>query len=195
MEIDRTLPNLSVKMECDDLINFPRVAFPPGYSIRPYQPGDEAAWQHLHRIGDPLSQVDFNDAFFVEQFGRDLEVLRSRMFYVESATGEVAGSISAWSTDDQPAQGLIHWVIVHPEHRRRGLSKPMMSHAMQRLAQSHQQAVLGTSLARPWAIKVYLDFGFVPADEELRDPTHLQGWGLLQQYINHPRLATWLERR
>ena len=195
METVVSVPGLDVSMECDDLVNFPRCTFPPGYAIRPYQPGDEGAWQHLHRIGDPLSTADFNDAFFVDQFGSDLELLRSRMFYVVAANGEIAGSISAWFTDEQPQRGMIHWVIVHPGHRRRGLTKPMMTQAMERLAQSHQRAMLGTSLARPWAVKVYLDFGFLPAAAEWNDPLQVQGWASLQKRLNHPRLATWLEHR
>lgn len=195
METVVSTPKLDVSMECDDLVHFPRCTFPAGYTIRPYQPGDERAWQHLHQIGDALSLVDFNDAFFIDQFGSDLELLRSRMFYVVAADGEIAGSISAWFSNDQPPLGLIHWVIVHPDHRRRGLAKPMMTRTMQRLAQSHERAVLGTSLARPWAIKVYLDFGFLPAAAELNDPIHYQGWATLQKLLHHPRLANWLERR
>ena len=43
-----------------------------------------------------------------------------------------------------------------------GLRKPMMTRAMQRLAESHPNAMLGTSTGRIWALKVYLDFGFYP---------------------------------
>ena len=186
--------DIGVRMECDTLLHFPQIDFPAGYAIRHYQPGDEAAWQHLHRIGDSLSKCEFNDALFVAQFGSDPEPLRSRMFYVTAPNGDSVGTITAWFTDEVPARGRIHWVIVHPEHRRRGLTKPMMTHAMRRLAQDHSLAMLDTSLGRPWAIKVYLDFGFHPTQAAMADPLLRQGWATLQEQLQHPLLQQWLEQ-
>lgn len=194
MKSEQTLPDLGVTMVRDNLAAIPHVDFPSGYAIRAYRPGDVAHWLHLHRIGDRfIDDAIFTEAYFAEQFGADQALLQSRMFYIESARGEVVGSISAWFTNEQPARGRIHWVIVHPDHRRRGLTKPMMSHAMQRLAQDHQSAMLDTSIARPWAIKVYLDFGFHPLPAELTTPEIFQGWVALQRMLNHPLLRTWLE--
>ena len=127
INIEQALPDLAVTMIRDNLSAIPHVDFPPGYTIRAYRPDDVAHWLHLHRIGDPFNDDDlFTEAYFAKQFGTDSARLQSRMFYVESASGEVAGGISAWFTNEQPARGRIHWVIVHPDHRRRGLTRPMM---------------------------------------------------------------------
>lgn len=184
-----------VTMDCDSLKGFPHFALPMGYTIRGYQAGDEAAWIQLHKIGDSISTCEFNEALFRKEFGWDVESLRSRMFYVVAPDGEIVGTTTAWFTDEETSRGRIHWVIVHPQHRQQGISKAMLGHAMQRLAQSHEQAMLVTSLDRPWAIKLYLDFGFLPAPSEASDPGHFDGWAALQKTLNHPRLADWLEQR
>jgi hypothetical protein len=66
----------------------------------------------------------------------------------------------------------------------------MMTHAMNRLAQSHPNAMLGTSTGRIWAIKVYLDFGFYPDPRELEaKPEVIEGWTQVQAQLNHPLLT------
>ncbi|MET9019175.1 GNAT family N-acetyltransferase, partial [Actinopolymorpha sp. NPDC004070] len=117
-------------------------------------------------------------------------------FFVETLGGEPAGSITAWWEHDRhnpDERGRIHWVVVHPDHQRRGLTKPMMTRAMRRLADSHPSAVLGTSTGRTWALKVYLDFGFHPDPDELASkPEVAAGWHGVQARLRHPLLATFL---
>jgi GNAT superfamily N-acetyltransferase len=81
---------------------------------------------------------------------------------------------------------------VHPDHQRRGISKAMMTSAMHRLAQSHAGAILGTSSGRPWAVKVYLDFGFHPLAAQLQEPEVLAGWRYVQSVLHHPAIEKWL---
>ena len=117
------------------------------------------------------------------------------MWFVETDEGTPVGSISAWweSGPDVPNdRGRIHWVVVHPEHQRRGLSKPMMTLAMNYMAEHHPGAVLGTSSGRPWAVKVYLDFGFLPDPTQLVEPETLQAWRDVQSVIEHPELEPFL---
>jgi hypothetical protein len=66
----------------------------------------------------------------------------------------------------------------------------MMTVAMARLAQNHASAMLDTSSGRPWAVKVYLDFGFGPEAEDLVDPIRLSAWHDVQGVIGHPALAS-----
>lgn len=165
------------------------VDLPPGYRFRTYQPGDEAHWTALHRAAEPY--IEITDALFDEQFGDHVDQLADRMFYVVANDGAVVGSATAWWQDDPaggaPA-GMVHWVVVDPDHQGQGLSKAMLTRVMTRLAASHTRAMLGTSSGRPWAIKVYLDFGFRPDPTELDDLRVRQGWADVQGVLNHPAL-------
>ncbi|MGW0231549.1 GNAT family N-acetyltransferase [Actinopolymorpha singaporensis] len=186
--------NVSVRMVRDDFADVPQHELPAGYRFRTYEAGDDRTWTDLHLAAEPY--VDVTPDLFVREFGTDHAPLSDRMFFVETLEGEPAGSITAWWERDRHnprERGRIHWVVVHPDHQRRGLAKPMMTHAMQRLAQSHPGAVLGTSTGRTWALKVYLDFGFHPDPDELASsPEVAAGWRGVQSRLNHPLLASHL---
>jgi GNAT superfamily N-acetyltransferase len=185
-----TRDDVSLHMVRAHMAHIPQHALPAGYHFRTYRPGDDQTWLQLQRAAEPF--IPITDTYFDEQYGEHLDVLPDRMFFVESDAGEVAGTISAWWERDRTnpnERGRIHWVAVHPDHQRRGISKPMMTHAMQRLAQEYRAAVLGTSSGRPWAVKVYLDFGFRPEAAELSDPKIYAAWVALQSLLQHPALA------
>lgn len=183
--------NVSVHMVRDDLENFPHYDLPAGYRFRMYREHDDVTWTRLHMAAEPFIRV--KPELFEREYGNDLDVLPDRMFFVETENGEAAASISAWwdrIRSNPGERGRIHWVVVHPDHQRRGLTKPMMTRAMQRLAESHPSALLGTSTGRIWAVKVYLDFGFYPDPEELASkPQVADAWRELQALLNHPLLA------
>ncbi len=182
--------DVGVHMVREHMHDIPQYALPAGYHFRPYRPGDGETWLQLQRAAEPF--IPMTDTYFDEQYGADLDVLPDRMYFVESDDGEVAGTISAWwerNRSNPNERGRIHWVAVHPNHQRRGISKPMMTHAMRRLAQEYSAAVLGTSSGRPWAVKVYLDFGFRPEAAELNDPKIYAAWVALQTLLQHPALA------
>lgn len=182
--------DISFNMVRQNLEKIPYFDLPRGYRFRTYANGDEDRWTGLQKAAEPFLTV--SDDLFVRQFPQNQAALTDRMFFVEDAAGDVVGSITAWWKSDwnDPANpGRIHWVVVHPTHQRQGLSKPMMTHAMQRLAQSHTSAMLGTSSARLWAVKVYLDFGFGPDKTELADPQILGAWRDIQGRLRHPGLT------
>lgn len=176
------------------LENLPAWMLPAGYRLRTYHPGDEHAWVALHVDADPYFPTE--DARFPQQFEDNRDALPDRMFFVETLTGEVAGSITAWWMDDWRGTGTwgqVHWVVVARAHQGRGLSKPMMAHTLQRLAQNHTRAMLDTYTARTWAIKVYLDSGFVPDPAGLADKDVWCAWIDLQQKLQHPDLQRVLD--
>jgi GNAT superfamily N-acetyltransferase len=174
--------------------NLPTWTLPVGYRLRTYRLGDEEAWVALHVDADPYFTGE--DAHFPQQFVDNRDALPDRMFFVETSTGEVAGSITAWWMDDwrgTGAWGQIHWVVVARAHQGRGLAKPMMAHTLQRLAQNQTRALLDTYTARTWAIKVYLDCGFVPDPAGLEDNEVRRAWIDLQQRLLHPTLQSVLD--
>ncbi len=159
--------------------------------MRTYRDDDRQTWTDLHLAAERFVQV--TPELFDRQFGHAFPALADRMFFLETLDGTPVGSITAWwgrqYEEAISEQGRIHWVVIHPAYQRRGFAKPMMTHAMCRLAQSHDSALLGTATGRPWAIKVYLDYGFRPDPAELARPEIVNGWRQVQRIIAHPALA------
>lgn len=186
--------NTSVNMVREHMRGFPIYALPDGYRFRSYLPGDDATWTTLNQAAEPFFEV--KPELWQREFGANVDALPDRMFFVTTGSGEPVGSITAWWEKDRAnpeERGRIHWVMVHPAHQGRGISKPMMTRAMQRLAESHPAAVLGTSTGRIWAVKVYLDYGFLPEPSEIAEkPEILTAWRQVQQRLDHPALAAWL---
>lgn len=188
-------PNTELTMVRDDLASIPEYSLPAGYRFRTYRAGDDAVWVSLHRIGEPFIHVSHR--LFEEQFGGAMDALDDRMFFVETLAGQPVGTITAWWEKDRHAldeSGRIHWVIVHPEHRGLGIAKAMMTKAMRRLLRSHARAMLGTSARRLHALKLYLDFGFLPKNAEMQDLDVARAWWHVQSVLEHPRLQEFLSR-
>ena len=188
---EQTNTNVSVHMVRDNMADFLHYELPEGYRFRMYRDGDDVTWTELQKAAEPFFEV--TPELWVREYGKDLDALPDRMFFVETLAGEPVGSITAWwdrERHNPTERGRIHWVVVHPKHQRRGITKPMMTRAMQRLALSHPSALLGTSTGRIWAIKVYLDFGFYPDPAEMEaKPEVAEAWRALQEQLNHPLLA------
>jgi len=187
------LADAHVHMIRPDMADLPLYSLPDGYRFRPYQPGDEATWLALHLDAEPLFTV--TAAQFEQSFGAALDRLPGRMWFVQTAAGTDVGTIAAWWQDDwngRGAWGQIHWVVVARAHQRRGLSKPMVAHALHAIAHTHARAMLGTNTRRLWAIKSYLDCGFVPDSHERPDCAGRAGWQALQAHLAHPALEAWL---
>jgi len=181
--------NLFVGMYRPNLEDIPQYAFPEGYGIRNMLPGEGALWTDIERDAEHWLTVDPD--LFTREFGFDLEATAWRSFFIVNELGAAVGVISAWYDHDIHGQeyGRIHWVALRRAYRGKGLVKPAMTHAMNCLAQWHQRAYLGTSTARIPAIKVYLDFGFLP-DMEL--PNAREAWGQIQAVLRHPALEACL---
>ncbi len=194
MSAGMAVPNVSFCMVRGELLDFPIHDLPAGYAFRGYQAGDDETWTRLNQAAEPFFEV--KPELWEKEFGGGLDALPDRMYFVMTESGEVVGSITAWWDKDRTnpeERGRIHWVMVHPSYQRRGLTKPMMTRAMQRLAQDHRAAVLGTSSGRIWAVKVYLDFGFMPDPVEIAaKPEVLEAWRQVQQRLHHPGLGAWL---
>ena len=89
--------------------------------------------------------------------------------------GEPFATATAWH--DHGAQGRLHWVGVDAAHQGMGLSKPLVSLALQRLREvGYRSAMLTTQTASWVAIKVYHRFGFRPL---LRKCCEAEGWKIV----------------
>lgn len=131
-----------------------------------------------------------DDGLFDREFKHHLSVMEDRSFYLTTDTGEEIGTITAWWHNiGEEVWGQIHWVVIHPDYQGSGLSKPMMTVAMERLKQSHERCFLGTSTGRLAAIKVYLDFGFMP---DLSHENSKEAWTEVASVLEHPLLAEFM---
>ena len=109
-----------------------------------------------------------------------------RSFIIATAPGTGVGTISAWySTYRNEEYGLIHWVAICRAYQGKGLGKAALAFALAKLAQWHDKALLGTQSKRLPAIKLYLDFGFVP---DLEEPGAVERWRKVKAKLAHPAL-------
>jgi len=151
-----------LSMFCSTLDNIPQFALPDGYTMRRYQTGDIRHWLDFHI---PLfDKGDITESLFWREYGRDETVIIQRQFYMMHGE-QVIGSISAWFGDEERGThlGRIHWVVLHEDYRSKGLSKPLLSFAMNKLKElGHTQAYLTTDTELVPAINLYMKFGFQP---------------------------------
>jgi GNAT superfamily N-acetyltransferase len=158
-----TADNTRVLMLRENLEHIPEFAFPTGYSLRWYQPGDEENWLRIHLAADLHNRI--TPDLFARQFGTDTRLLRERQCYLIDAGGTAIGTATAWFNDDFDGGriGRVHWVAILPGHQGRGLSKPLMTAVCRRLRElGHDRAYLSTSTRIERAVRLYLRFGFAP---------------------------------
>jgi GNAT superfamily N-acetyltransferase len=142
-------------------------------------------WLDIQRDAEPYFPVP--DDLFAREFGRDPQATQWRSFLMVDAKGVAVGTISAWYNRDRRGldYGMIHWVAVRPAYQGLGLGKAGLAYALQQLAQWHERASLGTQSKRLPAIRMYLNFGFLP---DLEAPGASVGWREVKAHLVHPAL-------
>jgi len=186
MNVGGQLENIGITMIREHLRDIPQYELPPGYSMRRYRPGDKRTWLEIHDRAEFLIKV--TGKTFDENFGYDLAAMPKRCYFLVSPDGQDIGTITAWYIKNYHgrAWGRIHWVAIVPEYQGKGLSKPIMTIAMNRLRSlGHRRAMLTTATPRIAALKTYLEFGFVP---DMRRDRAQEAWSMVARVIEHPAL-------
>jgi GNAT superfamily N-acetyltransferase len=150
-------------------------------AVRWHRAGDEEAWTRIHVVADRLNA--FPAGRFEEQFGTDERLLAQRQLYLCDGGGREIGTATAWFNDDYRGRpfGRIHWVAIVPEMQGRGLARPLLAAACNRLRDlGHERAYLLSDTARPAALNLYLSFGFVPY---IRSEAELAAWRSVQPLL------------
>lgn len=182
--------DLPVAMSRPHLRAIPEFPFPAGYGIRALLLEEGPLWTEIQRDTEHLLPI--TDRTFDEQFGDDREAIPQRCFVLVREDGHAVGAISAWyGRDAGGAFGRIHWFAIRPAFQGRGLARPALSYALQRLAQWHQRAWHTTSSSRLPALKLYLDYGFLP---DFDQPRALEAWRQVQAHLAHPALEAILRQ-
>ena len=180
------MAGVSVAMVRHGLERLPQFALPEASTIRQYRPGDGAAWVRIHLAADQLNA--FPPGKFEEQFGTDERPLAERQLYLCDGDGTEIGTATAWFNVCYRGQsfGRVHWVAIVPEWQGRGLAKPLLAAACNRLRElGHGRAYLTTNTARIAALNLYLSFGFVP---DIREAAERAAWKQVRPWI---RPAYW----
>ncbi|MDH7571644.1 MAG: GNAT family N-acetyltransferase, partial [Armatimonadota bacterium] len=131
------MERISVIMIRENLENLPRYGLPPGYGLRTYRLGDEAHWAEIETAAGEFASTERALAQFSKEFLPFPQELASRCFFLETKEGRAIGTATAWYHPSFRGEeyGRIHWVGIHPDFQGRGLSKPLVGAAMERLAQ------------------------------------------------------------
>lgn len=174
---------VSVWMHQPDLSIAPVYPLPEGYRMRFYAEGDVQTWLDIQRAADP--QATLGEANFHTSFP-DEDRLAERVMFLVNPAGKDIGSITAWDDDQLMGRemGLIHWVALIPEAQALGLSKPLLSAAIEIFNRlNYTEAWLETSTARIPAINLYLHFGFKPY---IREDKEREGWRAVAPKLKFP---------
>ena len=179
--------NIPVVMIRPDLSNIPQFPLPEGFTWRYFRDGDEDLWVSIEaEVADFSGEEAARERFAWEHrpFRRELE---RRCLFLMAPGGRCAGTIMAWYNTPRTGgyYGRIHWVALRTEFQGRRLAKPLMTLAMNRMAELHGGAYLTTQTRSLRAIKVYLDFGFEPII--VRNTCH-RAWRLAAEALDVPAL-------
>lgn len=156
--IDRTIPYYHIIMRCDRVLPM-EIKLPEGYTIRTYQPGDEAAWAALHvDTGDFPTAKDAADYFLGKYAARP-----ERVLFAAAPGGEVIGTVTAW-TDDRAGETVrsLHWLAVAQAHQGQGIGRALTQTAL-KLMRREDNSLPVYLHTQPWswkAILLYISLGF-----------------------------------
>jgi len=141
----------------------PVLPIPEDFTLRWYEPGYEEHWLSIHLAAE--KEIPITPELFTRRFGSDPAALAARQCYLFSSDGTPVGTVTGWL--DPEFEGAphsrVHFLAVAPAWQGKGLAKVLMSSILQRLKQlGPPRAYLATSSTRIRAIRLYLQFGFVP---------------------------------
>ncbi len=145
-----------------------------GYTVRPLEPGEEAAWVTLFNTCFRHEGTEWTLDDFRRQYKEAPCFDYGRVFI--ALKGEaLVGTATAWEHDfgDGPA-GLVHWVGVRPEARGKRLGTALSVRVLEELAaRGYSDAWLNTSRQRKAAVKLYQQLGFKVHSEACTYTRHL----------------------
>ena len=165
----------------------PALPCPNGFRIRYLRADEGPVWAHIEHIVNEFVNADAALERFQWEFAPFPLQIIQRCLVVETTSGEVVGTTSVWY---HPAfqgglWGRLHWVAILPEYQGRGLARPLLVAALNRMAVFHQRAFLDSDTSRIKALRLYLDYGFRPRLQSSKD---YAAWRLVAQQLQHPVL-------
>ncbi len=158
---------LTMAIYADAVRRLPDVPLPAGYAMRAYHPGDAASWADTLRKSDFVTWDEAQVLQFLEVPER-----REGSRLVEHGGRVVAATFASRISNrpmppavaaDASEEGVLDYVVTHPDHRGRGLGRATCTEVCRFLVSRGCKAVsLNTDDFRLPAIHVYLSMGFRP---------------------------------
>ena len=161
---------------------------PKGYHYDRFKSGDEMLWSRLQATTDSFSDEMEALTYFQQAFGQSKDDLQKRCFFLKTNRQQIIGSAMAWFGDGRfdDNYGRLHWVVIQPDLRGKGLGKQMINFAMHQLSLRYAKAYLTSQTTSFQAIHYYLDIGFRPLISQSDD---VDAWRLLKEHLKHPALG------
>ena len=173
--------DIPLTMTRSNMAGLPDYGLPGGYSVRSFEPGDEATWTRIEMAAGEFPNEAAAAALFQEEFGPEPDRLPGRMLFLEHDEFGSIGTTTAWDgVWAGERQGRIHWVAIDPAHQGRGLARPLLSAAMNRIAADFDRAYLTTETTSYRGINLYLSFGFEPVVATALDR---EGWAIVEEVL------------
>ncbi len=165
----------------------PSMPCPLGFRIRCLRPDEGPVWAHIEHIVNEFANPDAALDRFRWEFAPFPQQIAQRCLVVETTNGDVVGTTSAWY---HPAfqgglWGRLHWVAILLEYQGKGLARPLLVAALNRMAVFHRRAFLDSDPSRIKALRLYLDYGFRPRLHSAEDHA---AWSIVSRNLQHPAL-------
>ncbi len=167
---DRRPPTqLCMRIDADGVRRMPAAPLPDGYLLRACRRADAHRWAQTLRAGGFTTWTEAMVLDYLADADR-----RAGSLVVERqgsvAAGTFASRVSNYPFDPLPIsaadphrEGLLDYVVTHPNHRGRGLGRAVCAAVTKRLVDGGCRAVwLSTDDWRLPAIHVYLSLGYRP---------------------------------
>lgn len=171
--------------------NIRKYELPEGYHFEFYTDGDRDAWIDIEKSAKELSDDEQGMAAWKKYYLEHEQELFNRMIFVVTDSGEKVATATAYydvTGNDKSGDGWLHWVAVKSEYQGKGLSKPLISYAFAVLKElGYTRAKISTQTTTWLACKIYLDFRFMPVQENA--VSSLDGWRIIKRLTNHPSLS------
>ena len=160
------------------LDTIPHYELPEGFSFVNYKPGDKAAWIDIELSAGEVLSLEHGQECWNRYYGSKEVELPDRMFFIEDKSGNKIATATAFydiHTGDSPDNGQLHWVAIKKEAQGKGLSKPLITHTLEKMKTLGYGKIKIHTQTNTWlACKIYHELGFMPAEESFNK--HRFGW-------------------
>ena len=174
---DDSLCYIDLTFECG-LDTIPHYVLPEGFRFVNYQNGDKAAWIDIELSAGEVLNLEHGQECWNRYYGSKEVELPDRMFFIEDKSGNKIATATAFydiHTGDSPDNGQLHWVAIKTEAQGKGLSKPLITHTLEKMKTLGYGKIKIHTQTNTWlACKIYHELGFQPAEESFNK--HRFGW-------------------
>lgn len=175
-------PLFLVRNTLDDIKEYP---LKDGYYYQYYKNGDRDCWIEIGMHDGEFRDYEEGLKTWNFYYASHEDELKNRLIFLKK-DDEYVGTATAYydvKGIDDPSIGRLHWVGIKREYQGLGLGKPLISHTLNLMKElGYEKAKISTQPNSWLACSIYLDFGFVPTEE------NREGWNIVKTITNHPAL-------